>query len=100
MTNLKVTFKNVHSLEIVREIPAYRSGFDPEEFGIISGHVSVVYPEPIAHMVNLNIEHIGLELVKLKNEGDIGWAKPHTIIVPTPYDGEMNYDKVVVELDV
>lgn len=99
MTNLKVTFNTIFELSIVIKAEAYRESFDQEQYDSIVSHVETVYPW-FHMMVNANIEHVAKELLKLKEIGDIGWAKPRTIIVPAHYDDELNYDEVVVELDV
>lgn len=100
MANLKVTFNNIYNLTIVMTADAYRGGsFDQDDYTSIVRHVETVYPE-FHMMVNANIEHVAKSLMSMYESGDIGWAKAHTIIVPAYYDEELNYDEVVVELDV
>lgn len=100
MANLKVTFNTIFNLTVVMTADAYRGGsFDEEDYTAIVRHVETVYPW-FHMMVNSNIEHVAKSLMSMYESGDIGWAKAHTIIVPAYYDEELNYDEVVVELDV
>lgn len=100
MAYLKVTFNNIYNLTIVKTADSYRGGsFDQDDFDDIISHVRTVYPA-LEDMVNANIDHVAKSLRTMYDAGDISWAKAHTIIVPAYYDGELNYDEVVVELDV
>lgn len=100
MAYLKVTFNNIYNLTISKTADAYRGGsFDQDAFDSIVSHVETTYPW-FHMMVNANIEHVAKSLMSMYESGDISWAKAHKIIVPAHYDGELNYDEVVVELDV
>lgn len=100
MAYLKVTFNNIYNLTISKTADAYRGGsFEQDDFDSIISHVETVYPD-MAVMVNANIEHVAKSLMSMYESGDISWAKAHTILVPAYYNGDLNYDEVVVELDV